>query len=322
VGNAIDKVSKPHGGLCLMGGASESDNAMKWFLERANGGDILVLRASGSDGYNDYLFSTLGVKVNSVETIVFHNKDASKEKYILDKIKNAEAIWFAGGDQWNYISYWRNTGVDSLINKIIKEKKIVLGGTSAGMAILGQYYFSAQYGTVTSEEALANPYDDRVTVDSLHFIKNHILKNIITDTHFDSRDRKGRLITFLSRIYKDYRVFCKAIACEDHTAVCIDENGIARVFGGQSSSEDYAYFIQINCEQDAVGPELCLPNVPLTWYKDKRALKALKVQGTLLGTHTFNINKWLADEKGEWLNWGISNGVLFEEEGIPIDCKK
>ena len=37
-----------------MGGASENDAAMAWFLERAGGGDVLVLRASGSDGYNDY----------------------------------------------------------------------------------------------------------------------------------------------------------------------------------------------------------------------------------------------------------------------------
>ena len=28
-----------------------------WILERSNGGDILVLRTSGSDGYNNYLFS-------------------------------------------------------------------------------------------------------------------------------------------------------------------------------------------------------------------------------------------------------------------------
>src|SRR5690606_29614016 len=88
------------GGICLMGGASESDEAMTWFLNQANGGDVLVLRASGSDGYNDYLYTDLGVTVNSVETIVFHNAAASNETYIQDKIKNAEAIWIAGGDQW------------------------------------------------------------------------------------------------------------------------------------------------------------------------------------------------------------------------------
>ena len=35
----------------MMGGSVENDNAMRWFLERADGGDVLVLRASGSDGY-------------------------------------------------------------------------------------------------------------------------------------------------------------------------------------------------------------------------------------------------------------------------------
>ena len=63
-GNDVDVVTSPLGGVCLMGGATESDDAMKWFLERCDGGDVLVLRASGSDGYNDYLYSELGISVN------------------------------------------------------------------------------------------------------------------------------------------------------------------------------------------------------------------------------------------------------------------
>ena len=47
-----------------MGGATEDDNAMKWFLEQANGGDVLILRTSGSDGYNQYFYSQLGISVN------------------------------------------------------------------------------------------------------------------------------------------------------------------------------------------------------------------------------------------------------------------
>ena len=76
-GNSTDVTSTSQGGVCMMGGASEHNEAMKWFLERADGGDILVLRASGSDGYNDYLYSDLGITVNSVETIVFNNPNAA-----------------------------------------------------------------------------------------------------------------------------------------------------------------------------------------------------------------------------------------------------
>jgi cyanophycinase-like exopeptidase len=114
-GNSTDLVTNPQGGICLMGGASEDDNAMKWFLERANGGDVLVLRATGADGYNDYLFSGLGINVNSVETIVCNNTNASSDAYVINKINQAEAIWFAGGNQWTYISYWRNSPVSQAI---------------------------------------------------------------------------------------------------------------------------------------------------------------------------------------------------------------
>ena len=76
-GSSLDTDTDPFGGVCLMGGATEDDNAMIWFLEQANGGDILVLRASGSDGYNDYFYSDLGVNVNSVESIVFNNASAA-----------------------------------------------------------------------------------------------------------------------------------------------------------------------------------------------------------------------------------------------------
>ena len=84
-GNETDVVTSPMGGICLMGGSTENDEAMKWFLNRADGGDVLVIRASGSDGYNDYLFSELGVTVNSVETIVFLGAPASNEEEIHER---------------------------------------------------------------------------------------------------------------------------------------------------------------------------------------------------------------------------------------------
>ena len=60
--------------LCLMGGATEDDNAMKWFLNGSGGGDIVVIRVTGTSGYNTYLFSGLGIIVNSVETIVIPDR--------------------------------------------------------------------------------------------------------------------------------------------------------------------------------------------------------------------------------------------------------
>jgi hypothetical protein len=54
-GNATNFDTTTNGGICLMGGSTEDDEAMKWFLNKANGGDVLVIRASGSNGYNSYI---------------------------------------------------------------------------------------------------------------------------------------------------------------------------------------------------------------------------------------------------------------------------
>lgn len=304
-----------------MGGASENDNAMRWFLERANGGDIMVLRASGSDGYNDYLFQELGVNVNSVETIVFHSASASNDPYIHDRINKAEAIWIAGGDQWKYVSYWRNTPVDNLINQAIRERNIVIGGTSAGMAILGEFYFSAQNGTVTSTTALANPYAIAVTPDTTKFLKNEFLKYTITDTHYDNPNRKGRHVVFMARLAKDFGLNqVRGIACDEYTAVCIDLNGRAKVFGNYPQYDDFAYFLQINCESDYPGPEVCQANTPLHWLRNSQALKVYKVAGTHGGSNYFDLDTWETGHGGTWENWFVNNGQFGSSIGEPLNC--
>ncbi|MBP7463875.1 MAG: cyanophycinase, partial [Bacteroidales bacterium] len=216
-GSSTNVTTQPDGGICLMGGATENDEAMKWFLQRANGGDILVLRASGSDGYNDYLYAELGVTVNSVETIVFNTADAVNDFYVQTRIQNAEAIWFAGGDQWNYVNYWKNSPVETLVNNSIQQRNIVIGGTSAGMAILGSHYFSAQNGTVTSATALANPFHNLVSIGGNDFLNAGVLGNTITDTHYDNPDRRGRHVVFMARMATDFAIEPRGIACDEYT---------------------------------------------------------------------------------------------------------
>ena len=319
-GNSADLVTQPTGGICLMGGASEHDEAMKWFLQQSNGGDVLVIRATGSNGYNDYMFNQLGITINSVETIVFNNANASSDAYVIDKIKKAEAIWIAGGDQWTYTSYWRNTAVDSLINKGISERNIVIGGTSAGMAIQGSHYFSAETGTVTSAQALNNPYNSLMTVSNEPFIVNQHLTNVITDTHYDNPDRKGRHVAFIARALQDEQTQIRGIACNEYTAVCIDANGICRVYGDYPNYPEHAYFIQANCEIVNNVPEVCLASTPLTWNQGGAALKVYKANGTNNGSQTFDLNDWKTGTGGTWEDWSVNNGVLTQVASTEASC--
>ncbi len=67
-GADADRAAAPAGpGLLLMGGGTDVDEAFTWWLARTGGGDVVVLRASGADGYNPYLYDDLG-GVDSVET--------------------------------------------------------------------------------------------------------------------------------------------------------------------------------------------------------------------------------------------------------------
>jgi cyanophycinase-like exopeptidase len=320
-GNPSDRVTAPMGGVCLMGGARENDEAMRWFLQRANGGDVLVLRASGSDGYHNYLYQELGVPVNSVETIVFHSRSASYDSYVRDRIMRAEAIWIAGGDQWKYVSYWRDTAVDSLINLAIRERNIVIGGTSAGMAVLGGFYFTAENGTVTSSAALSNPYHPAVRVDTARFFQVPFLQHVVTDTHYDNPDRRGRHVAFLARVAADSGLFeVRGIACEEFTAICIEPDGIARVFGSYPGYDDHAWFIQVNCESPDPAPERCESSVPLTWFREAKALKAYKLAGTNAGTNFFNLATWEGGSGGSWEDWSVQDGVFSRSQGVQMNC--
>lgn len=318
-GTTNDLITNPLGGICIMGGASEHDEAMKWFLNQANGGDVIVLRTSGSDGYNNYMFSQLGVTLNSVETIVCHNVNASFDPQVIDQLSKAEAIWFAGGDQWEYISYWRNTPIDSIINLRISDG-LVIGGTSAGMAIQGRLYFSAENGTITSSTALNNPFHFNMTVDTSLFIKNEYLFDVITDTHYDNPDRKGRHFSFLTKALVEYGIDAKGIACDEYTAVCIGTDGIAKVYGDYPNYDENAYFIQVNCEVPNNVPEVYQNGQNLTWDQAGAALTVYQVKGTPNGSYSFDLNNWKSGMGGTWQNWSVSNGVLSEISTSEPDC--
>lgn len=320
IGDTADAIVQPQWGICLMGGATENDSAMVWFLKKANGGDVLVLRATGADGYNSYMYNLQGANVNSVQTLVVPSNQAANDNYVKTQILNAEAIFIAGGNQADYLNFWKNTALDTALNYFIQIKKGAIGGTSAGMAILGEYYFSAINGTVTSTTALSNPYHSSITLGASDFIKHPLLKNIITDTHYDNPDRKGRHSVFIARLQSMGKDTVYGIACDEYTAVCIDSNKIARVFGEAPQYDDNAYFIQINCEVNPNSPETLSPSQPLTWNQNNKAIKVCQIKGTPSGLFTFDLNDWKTQNGGLWYNWYIQNGSIFTLSNTSPQC--
>ena len=302
-GDAANVETTTQSGFVLMGGSTDVDEAIAWMIERSGGGDFVVIRATGTDAYNNYIYG-LGT-VNSVETIIINSVSKANKTNIENKIKNAEALFIAGGDQYDYVKYWKNTKVENAINYLINTKKVPVGGTSAGCAILGDVYFSAQFGTVTSSQALSNPYSQKVALGKNDFVNIPILAQTITDTHFDNPDRRGRATTFLARMVQDWNYNAKGIAVEEKTAVCIDENNIATVYGYNNGT---AFFMQSNGQ----GPEVCTPNTKLTWNRNNQAVKVYKIENEVNGNGSFDLNDWSGASGGTWKYFWVDNGVFHE----------
>ncbi len=318
-GSTTDITTNQEQGVCIMGGATENDEAMVWFLNKANGGDVLVLRATGDDAYNNYFYSELGVTINSVTTLVINNASGALEPEVLQKVANAEAIWFAGGDQYDYVSYFKDNAMEDALNNFINVKKGVVGGTSAGMAIMGSYYFTAQFGTLDSDVALSNPYHPRVTLGYNDFLEVPFMENVITDTHFADRDRQGRLSVFLARFIQDNGPRSYGIACNDYATVCIEPDGKAYVYGEYPDYPEFAYFLQANCV-DNYQPETVVAGTPVTWNRNAEAIKVYKVPGTYGGPNYLDLSDWETGLGGTWENWSIDNGNFTMVDGVNPEC--
>ncbi len=293
VGNATPKATTTSAGTVLMGGGPDVDEAIKWMIARSGGGDFVVLRSTGTNAYNEYIYDLGGV--NSVQTLLITNTSDANNACVAETIRKAGAVFMAGGNQADYINYFKGQGVGTALNYLMGTKRAPVGGTSAGMAILGQYYHPG--GAPDNTTVLQNP--TAIAVNNA-FLSNPVMANIVTDTHFTQRNRQPRLATFMaSSIYK-YSVgwaSMSGIGTDEGTAIAIDGNGAAKVYGAGN-----ALFVR-----GTNSAEVLQPSSPLTWYRAGQALRVYKVPGTATGTNTFNVINWTGSG-GSTGYWSANNG--------------
>jgi len=287
-GSNVNLPKPAYPSLVLMGGGPDVDAAFKWMIQKSGGGNFVVIRATGTDAYNPYIYAMGGVR--SVETLIIPSRTAASDPFVLERVRNAEAVFIAGGDQSDYMRYWKDTPLDTALQELAN-RNVPVGGTSAGLAVMGQFIYTGENQSVTSPEALANPYDKNVTLGR-DFLTLPTMGRVITDSHLDTRDRIGRLVAFLGRIVQDgWSGTARGLGVDVETALLV-ENGQARRVGLGS-----VYFLQ------TVGlPQVCAPKTPLTY-------RNLAVQ-RLSGTGTFDLNNWAG--YGATTNYAISavQGVL------------
>ncbi|WP_345950719.1 cyanophycinase [Mucilaginibacter sp. PAMB04274] len=313
VGDSANVDKTVTGGMVLMGGGKDVDAAFRWMIERSGGGDVVIIRATGTDAYNPYI-NSLGT-VNSVETLKIDSKDLANNDTVAHIIQNAEMLFIAGGDQSDYMNYWKGTKTEKAINYLLTEKRAPVGGTSAGCAILGGLYYSGENGSVTSAEALQNPYTNTINVYNNDFLKAPYLQQVITDQHYLTRQREGRSLVFAGRILKDWNIAAKVIASDERTAVCIDKDGKAKVYGDYNETRPYSYAYFIITDQAKL-PEQITAGKPLNWNRGGKAVAVYEIAASVNGGGSFNVSNFNLAEAtgGKWYWWWADNGILNKKE--------
>ncbi|PXW87764.1 cyanophycinase [Nitrosomonas sp. Nm84] len=297
VGNTSDVSHLTQPGTVLMGGGTDVDEAFTWMCTLSNNGDFLVIRATGTDAYNPYI-RQLCPNGNSVATLIIPTREAANHEFVISMINKAEAIWIAGGDQSDYINFWKNTPLQAALNERIVQG-VPIGGTSAGLDVLTQFIYSALANKgVTSEQALADPFHKYITLDRDFVVNLPVLAGAIGDAHIATRDRMGRNIAFLCRIYANgWSDQPRGISVDEAAALLIDAYGTSTIVGTGN-----AYFLQ------APGaPEVCAMGSPLTYEN----IGVYRINAATSGT--FDLWSWLGSDGSEYHVSAIQ-GILTSDQ--------
>ncbi len=327
VGSPEDKVTQIQFATCLAGGALDEkvwDQGWVYFINRAGHGDALVIHANRpSEGYAASIYhdqNGAGFEpLNSVTEVVLEKKEDVADPRFIRLMREAEVVFFAGGDQSYYVDWFKNSTAMEILQAKLDHWNVIVAGTSAGMAFLGGIDFAAHFdsphlsgGMVTAADVLENPAATYVDLDP-HVLIPPLLSNVVTDSHFHQRKREGRLVGFMAKaaalgLNGTTPTTIRGIGADENVLVCYDRSGIAEVFG-----EGDAYFLRGNAaiESFAAGK-------PLRWEgANHDAIFATIISSSERGA-TFDLRKWVG--KGGtteywWVTLKNGKSVLKRRDG-------
>jgi len=194
----------PRGSLVIAGGgALEGTGILEKFIALAGGPEktfIIVPTAGGNRNREGavipYVEETVvqswvrrGVK--NVKMLHTHDpKVADTEAFVKD-LRNADAVWFNGGRQWNIVDSYANTLTYREFHKVL-ERGGVIGGTSAGATIQGEYLVR---GDTSGPNVV-------MTAEPDHQEGFKFLRGTAIDQHINARNRWDDLTPVLQKFPK------------------------------------------------------------------------------------------------------------------------
>jgi cyanophycinase len=183
------------GTLVIIGGGEDKKGAkliLKFIAKKVGRGGKIVVSTVASEvpglNWDEYetLFRSLGVRH------VFHlhveTREDAKSERALSVLRDADAVFFTGGDQLRITSLLGDTPVYSRVKEIFESGGLI-AGTSAGASVM------------TETMMVSGPAETTQRVDtSIRLAPGFgLLPGVIIDQHFSQRGRVGRLVAAIAQ---------------------------------------------------------------------------------------------------------------------------
>lgn len=213
------------GNLVMVGGGPRPESVMRHIVSLSPDSTFLLIPMASSIpdtiGW-EQRDQLLDFGAKQVDILMLSEEDYNHPD-IIKKLKNANGIWFSGGDQNRLMEYFsqemRNAVREAWVNGA------VIAGTSAGTAVQSHTMITGdeQYPLSRRFDAFSQIRTDNV-ITSEGF---RLLEGMIADQHFIKRNRLNRLINVLVDSEKDVA----AAGIDEATALWLDGNGKATILG-------------------------------------------------------------------------------------------
>ncbi len=221
------------GHLCAVGGGTEnyrswSDAPYRWMVEKAQNGPVLVMHYDRGSEWLENYFKSFGAE--SASSLVVRTKSAANDSAVYKKILAARMVFLRGGDQYKYYSNWKGTLVENALLQLFRRGDVI-GGSSAGLAVLGGTDYVAAQRSALSSDCLRNPHHRDITLAG-DFLP--LAPGVLFDSHVTARARQGRLLAFVAHWNVTRNEDIIGLGVDEHTAVCMDPAGDIQVMGAGS----------------------------------------------------------------------------------------
>lgn len=260
----------PKGKLLIIGGAEDKGNGRDRPKIRAKNKDFkhfeilgellppedardhvleVITTASGIpvETGQRYVKSFKNAGFQNVKVMRIENQQDARDPELVERIKNADALLFSGGDQLRLVTVLGGSEIIKIIkDRYYAEEEFTIAGTSAGaMAMAGTMI----YGGETNEAILKG--DVKLSPGFA------ILGNCIIDTHFVRRGRFGRLAEAVTM-----NPAYLGIGLGEDTALIIENGNEAECRGsGMVIIIDGKEIKSTNLLDIAVGQPICIENL-------------------------------------------------------------